>query len=508
MTALYSTSNVPAPLQVKVRIDSAVRLNVQELQKTHRKMLERVKGDLVLANPEYVKLKRLGKTGWGVPHEIQLYEFDRETKDLVLPRGYAERLLGQLCSENVIWDAEDCRVSGTAIEFPRLPVLRDYQEEPVYVAVDQQQGVIEAPTGAGKTIMGLAIVGRAGRKALWITHTRDLADQAMTAAREQLGLNDGQLGLIGGGSQTVGTHLTVGMVQALIRKPLPECPGLEDVGVVILDEAHHCPADTFQAVVATSPARYRIGLTATPKRADGMEPVLYAVIGPTLARVTNQTLAASGQVIRPTIIPVRTGLAFEYPADAEYDKPKEQGQTSPKLPAKHARYNRMTSEIIRSGPRNRMICDLVRREYEAGHSCLVLSPFISHLETLFEMLSVWCSDRDSIRLLTGQHALPAQRARVLEQARQRQVRIILATQLADEGLDVPCLDRLFLAMPKRAASKAVQQVGRIMRPAPGKVDAVVYDFVDLVGILLSQWKVRRKAYLDRGFEVREMEVRS
>lgn len=209
---------------------------------------------------------------------------------------------------------------------------------------------------------------------------------------------------------------------------------------------------------------------------------MYAVIGPALAKVTTEGLFNVGQILRPMIIRVATGLSFPYD------------------PERKDRYQRLTEALTGSFERNQLIANYVVGEYQTGHSCLILSSIIAHLERLWEALH-WDIPESAMALLTS-HTFRADRTETLDAARERRVRVILATQLADEGLDVPVLDRLFLAMPKRAASKAVQQVGRILRPAPGKTDAIVYDFVDDVGVLISQWRSRRKAYLERGFTVK------
>ena len=499
----YSTANIPAP--VRIQVDNALRLNVAGLQHTHREMLERIRADMVLDNPEYLDLIRLGKRAWGVPPTIALYQFDRRTKDLVLPRGYLSGLLSHLAEADVYWEISDQSIQGEPVKYPRQVELRDYQEDPVRLALELAYGVIVAPTGSGKSPCGLAIIGQLGRKALWVTHTIDLAKQTLEAAERFLGLEGDQLGLIGDGKQTVGSHLTVGLVQSLIQRPVPQWPGLGDVGVIILDESHHVAARTFREVIATSPARYRIGLTATPERADGMHPVLYAVIGPILAEITSQELMDADRILKPVIIPVKTGAKFGFERDLKQAQreaalKRKQGIEPRKVdPDAADGFNDVLGRLADDLARNQLISELVSCECLAGHSVLVLSPRISHLETLYEML-VWRLGPEPIRTLTGQ---TRGRAEIIESARRGDIRVLLATQLADEGLDIPVLDRLVLAMPKRAGSKAIQQIGRILRPAPGKTDAIVYDLVDDVGVLLSQWRSRRREYLARGFEVRE-----
>ncbi|MNI82063.1 hypothetical protein D3C73_1387370 [compost metagenome] len=94
-----------------------------------------------------------------------------------------------------------------------------------------------------------------------------------------------------------------------------------------------------------------------------------------------------------------------------------------------------------------------------------------------------------------------ERSDVMERTKNRQVDILLATQLAREGLDIVHLNRLFLATPKRAAGAVQQEVGRVMRPAIGKTEALVFDFWDSKNpILKSQFWKRREVYRKIGMD--------
>ncbi|MGX1402358.1 superfamily II DNA or RNA helicase [Bradyrhizobium japonicum] len=134
----------------------------------------------------------------------------------------------------------------------------------------------------------------------------------------------------------------------------------------------------------------------------------------------------------------------------------------------------------------------------AGNYSLVLSDRVEHLNILKPMLeNVLPGIR--IEVLTGN--LPKKkRKQLMEEARNKQIDILLATQLAREGLDIPHLNRLFLTYPKKSPSSVQQEVGRIMRPSEGKENAVVFDFIDDNGILYSQFRKRRAVYKEIGMK--------
>ena len=255
---------------------------------------------------------------------------------------------------------------------------------------------------------------------------------------------------------------------------------LNSFGCVILDESHHAPASTFERLINLFPARYRYGLTATPERRDGLTFMLNGVFGPILHEVERDELFSEGQIIKPVIRAIRTN---SYMADCPD-------------------YRSLLDCVTNDADRNQLILKHLIRESETGHSCLVLSERISHIKAFSSVFSTLCSDIRS-EILTGKVSKSARKA-ILGDADEGKVKVLFATKLADEGLDIPRLDRLFLTCPVRSANKVIQQVGRIMRKFSGKTDAVVYDFVDRnIGLARSQWLTRkREAYSD--FEIEEL----
>ena len=386
-------------------------------------LMEAVLQDLTLANPEYQAARRHGYSVWGKPKDIQLYKWRGQT--LTLPRGYARTLRYHLGRQQVeaSWDNRTCLKDPVA--FQSGICLRPYQEGAVTALLQGRQGGVVAPCGSGKTIIMLEAMARIGQPALWVTHTKELLNQTRQRAMECLGLTDEQIGEIAEGKVSLGSHLTLALVQTLAKADLQ--PLEKAFGAVFVDEAHHLAAGSF-----------------------------YRTVG----------------------VETEFELADDF---MEEDR---------------LQYAKALSYLTANNERNRLIVDTLRRE-APGHFSLVLSERKEHLRQLALWLQEALPDL-TVEVLTAD-LKKSQRQEIMERAQARQVDILLATQLAREGLDLTHLDRLFLATPKRAAAAVEQEVGRIMRPSAGKKDAIVFDFWDSRSRLFrSQFWKRRQVYRNIG----------
>ena len=324
-------------------------------------------------------------------------------------------------------------------------------------------GVLEAPAGSGKTVMGLVCVARRQQPALWITHTKELAHQAVERAGMVLGLAPDEVGFIGDGECRVGQRLTVALVQSLARG-IP--PALLNVAHVVLDEAHHAPAEQVAAVIAQFSARYLLGLSATPYRRDGLDAVIGFHVGPVVARIDKADLA--DRLIAPRIIKRDTGLR---PAGDSFTE--------------------LVSELVVWPERNALIVDDVAQAVACGHRCLVLSERVGHVQELTQQLQERGIAAAALYGTLGKR----KRGEVVEALGAGELRAVVATvSLISEGFDCPHLDALFLATPMSYGGRVIQAIGRVSRTAPGKVDAVVTDYVDSHPMFFASWRNRRLVY--------------
>lgn len=443
---------------ITVAVDAVARLPFALVP---RELRRRFEADLTLPNPAFVAAQRQGRwTGHLVP-TVTLYRLEGE--EIILPRGYIPKAAALLRKAGVQVAFADRRLTLPPVSLRFSGTLLPYQERAVEAGL-RSSGILVAPPGSGKTVMGLAIAAKLGQPALWLAHTKELAAQAVERARTFLGI---EAGIIGDGQWQPRDLLTVGLVQTLVRRWDATLQLARQVGLVIVDEAHHVPAVTFLDVVGVFPAARRLGLTATPHRQDGLWPFAEATIGPVLHRVTTADLERAGRLVRPKLVWVPTDFEAGFWGD----------------------WHALMDALVSDDRRNQLVVNLVAQEAKAGHSCLVLSERVAHCEALADMLRNILGAQ-AVAVLTG--SVPKKdRIRAVEGLRSGSVRVLLATKLADEGLDLPALDRLFVVTPRRAATKVLQQVGRVMRPAPGKGTPIIFDLRDeRVGVLEAQAKAR------------------
>ena len=344
-----------------------------------------------------------------------------------------------------------------------LAKLRSYQSEALAAWGESDDGTIIAPCGSGKTTMGLAAIAASGRRALILVHTKDLARQWEERISEQLSI-PGRVGRIWDGQNSDG-QIVIATIQSLIRWPWAALYAWgKRFGLVIMDEAHHAPAETFSAVLGALPARRRLGLTATPDREDGLGGFMYWHMGPRRYEVEQGALVRSGAVLMPALRLVPTHWQ---PVDPD------------------ASWSAQITELTQDGRRNEILIGAIRSELAEGRQVLVLSDRVGHCEAIADALRGWA--------ITGRLS-SKRRKSILQRASAGQIRLIAATSLADEGLDLPGLDSVILATPTRALGKLQQRIGRVMRPAPGKAQPRVIDLRDAWGPLLGQARRRDGLY--------------
>lgn len=419
-------------------------------------------------NPLYHRNERLGFSNYGTPRNICLA--DVRPDGLTLPRGLVSTLLKHYPKIQII----DRTVLSPERFRPSRILLKDYQEEALAALLRKNQGILVSPPGSGKTILGIELMVHRGQKALVLCHTIDLVRQWVSRFEQ---FTDIKPGIIQGDTYEI-RDITIGTVQSLTR-PLDHS-FTRQFGMVLLDECHHVPAATFQQLVDQFPACYRYGLTATPEREDGLGFIITAVLGPIIHQVEKDTLVANGSILKPTVKVVQTRTYIPFVES----------------------YQELLAKIVKDEARNRLIVSYVLKETAAGHYCLVLSERVRHARELY-LRFMEQAPEISAYCITGQDSKET-RQKAINAMNAGTGRVLLSTKLADEGLDIPRIDRLFLTCPVRAVNKVTQQIGRIQRTFPGKRDAIVYDFIDNNSLAESQFRTRnRRIYSDYLTEIIE-----
>lgn len=430
------------------------------------------KDNLVLANPDYSKKKRMGFWIGNTPPTLTLYEQDGDS--LIVPFGCLDEILNFSVNNMII-----ATVCGDYIGYDCDIPLYDYQQEAVEEMFWSTYGILQSPAGSGKTQMGLALAAKFGRRTLWLTHTKDLLTQSKQ--RAELYMDKSLLGTITEGKVNIGRGITFATIQTMCNLNLAQYRDTWDV--VIVDECHRCAGTPtamtqFSKVLNTLAARHKYGLSATVHRSDGMIKATYALLGRVAWQVPDE--AVKDNIMTVTVRPVATGIQMS----------RECMDTDGTLI-----YAKLINYLTRSSPRNMIIlADLISN---AGHYNLILSERVEHLQILMDSLP----DKCGAVLITGK-TKNAEREQALEDLRTGRKHFLFATYaLAKEGLDIPLLDRLYLATPQKDYAVVAQSIGRVARRFDGKGEPICYDYVDDIGYCVKAYKKRCATYKKVGGEV-------
>lgn len=335
----------------------------------------------------------------------------------------------------------------------------------------QEQGQVIAQPGFGKTTVALAFLVKANTPGIVFVHTEDLFQQWVKDATE---LTNAKVGQIQGSRWRIG-DITIAMIQT-VRNDLSRYRSIVDkFGALVIDEEHHAPASSWEVVLNVTPAHYRFGFSATKTRADGLHPLTKALVGPIIFEQKFESK------IPVQVVPVKNPRKYLY--RGRYD------------------WTPMLASLKRDNERNKKIAETAARQVTKGHSTLILSRHIDHLNLIGEELQALGTP---FKVLTGSTPRPKRKA-MLDQYRAGKFKLLLSTQLMDEGVDVPRLSRVLLTFPGKHDGRIIQQVGRALREHPDKSSAIIFDFVDdKTGVLRRQWMERKKAYSKMGIPVKKL----
>lgn len=468
-------------------VDNVIRLKRDTLGPV---LLSTIRNELTRENPAYHQMKSMASRN---PQKYRhttlpastITSIEENDETIFLPRGYKLRLLQLVKEHGCEIKMHDRTLSYSMIENARLVDslhLKDYQKRGLSNMVLSAGGVLVAPCGGGKTVTGIAILTTIRQPTLVLVHTNDLLNQWKDelASKAVLPCKVGQWG----GGKKVREAVTVGTIQTLVRMPVPELREfLDHFGCVILDEAHHCPADTFLQIMNMSKARYRYGLTATPNRRDGLEFLMNDTIGPIVAEITDTDLGAEGRSQSCEYVQIHTNFYTRYTADE---------------------WVFLIRELVEDTDRNEQIIQQVIQDWVDGQFPLVLSERVGHCHEIAAKLR---DNGMNAQVLVGSVDKKV-RLQIINYAKEGKVDAIVATKVADEGLDIPQLSSIHLTCPTANRGKLEQRIGRIRRPIEGK-KSIIYDYVDMrVPACARMAKTRNNFYKKWGFVYKKREEKS
>jgi len=351
------------------------------------------------------------------------------------------------------------------VEFPEFKfTLRPAQQE-IYDQVDGNC-IINANVSWGKTFSGLAIAGKLGQKTLVIVHTIALRDQWAKEVEKVYGIKPG---IIGSGRYEINAPIVIGNTQSLykVKDNLSK-----EFGTLIVDECHHIPANTFNRLVDSSYAKYKIGLSGTLERKDGKHVILQDYFGNKIFRPPAENY------MKPSVDVIQSDIRF-----------MDGGKTPWAL---------RVNDLVKQEAYGELISVLAAVYRKKGHSVLLLSDRVYFLQRIKETLG------EAAVLITGE---TKDREKPLGKINSGEIKILLGTQsIFSEGISVNPLSCLILAAPVSNIPLLTQLIGRVVREHPGKIDPVIVD-INLKGRTAErQAQLRMGHYLKEGYKVNTIKV--
>ena len=431
---------------------------------------------LTFPNPAYADAVKMGRWTGKIPQSLCFYQ--NPGNGLVVPRGFLDQAIILARKYGITYKINDRSRTLLSLNFDFTGTLKPFQQDAVSDMASHNFGTLSAPTGSGKTVMAMALIAQRRQPTLIIVHTKELLNQWIERIEQFLNIPKKEIGIIMGGKKLkIGDKITVGIVNSIY----PDAKFLSQFfGHVIVDECHRCPSRTFTQAVTAFDSRYLLGLSATPYRRDGLSKLIGWFLGECHHIVDRNVLQSQGDIVSAEVFIKHTRFLSRVDPSGEYSK--------------------MLSELTQDHARNTQIAaDVVKEAGNGGGTCLVLTDRREHAERLWTLIV-----RQGIKadVLTGD--LPStERQEIIDRLNAGNLPVVVATgQLIGEGFDCKGLSTLFMATPISYEGRVIQYLGRVLRPAPGKTLARVYDYRDEnVGVLRASADKRQQIYENNKWRV-------
>jgi superfamily II DNA or RNA helicase len=461
-----------APTTVKAEVGAMLRIATSGLPP---QLIAALKHAASFHNPEFYRRQNQRFSTFNSPRLICCFD-DTDPEWLALPRGLRDEAAALVASAGGTLQVTSACDAPAEIEAQFTGELSDVQVEAVKAMAAHRTGVLVAPPGTGKTVIACALIARHVRPTAVIVNRAELLAQWRERLKTFLDLGNADVGSYGAGKDRRGGVVDLIMLQSLSHRDAPE--GLLDgYGLIVVDECHAIGAPAAEAAIRKVKVERWIGLSATPYRADQMDPIITMQCGPIRHEIDDQSTFAKHLIVHPTSFTTA-----------------EPGTDGASIQA-------IYGELAADQLRNRLIAADIANAYRRGRCSLTLTNRIEHLNQLTAALN-----KHGIEALVLHGALPkAERDHVrgeLSAPRSDPLAVLAIDKVAGEGLDAPRLDTLFLATPISFKGRVIQQVGRIMRDtqANNKSLVEVHDYLDgQVPLLERMHHKRRRILARRGF---------
>ncbi|ASB50385.1 DEAD/DEAH box helicase [Alkalitalea saponilacus] len=447
----------PTNGKLSISLSSTLSINRNGLTPTLTHFL---KEELNFANSEFFIKKKSGRNTFETNRYFKLIE--ESENEIFTPRGFIGKLL-RFCKESQIeFEFVDKRMLKPSIPFVFIPDLRNHQIGVIEAVSKKDYGVIVAPPGSGKTVIGLKIIVNKSQPALIIVHRKQLLEQWTERIEAFLGIPKRDIGLIGQGKSKIGKQITVATIQSLPKH-------IETVhnkfGTIIVDECHHVPAESFRNTIEKLHTYYLYGLTATPFRKYNDGRIIFTHLGEIIANIQPTEIE---NYKHAKVIIHNTEL------DVPYNSKTDNFETLSKI-------------LVHDTARNKLILEDVKTELNQGKKAVIITERKEHIDTLYLFLK---QSYEAITL-SGEDSESSKKAK-WKTLQEGNFQVLITTgQYFGEGTDLQNISCLFLVYPFSFEGKLIQYIGRVQR---SEINPTIYDYRDYKIDYLNKLFLKRNTY--------------
>ena len=462
-----------------VEIEQGAQLKIQT-QNLPGALVSAFKRTSTFANPKFYERERMRFPTY--PESRFIFDGEVLPDSLILPRGVLDQCVTVANEAGANVNIRDVRPAFKKLKHKFNGELLPEQQTAIKKLTYHETGVLSAPPGSGKTVMACAIIAKRKMPTLILVHRQELLEQWKEQLSCFLDIPIKEVGVFSGTKKK-----TTGKIDIATILSLKRIEDLEDFfspyGQIIIDECHHIPAVTFESILKRSSARVILGLTATPYRKDGHQKILFMQCGPVRHEIKNSgdPFITKKVIVRETNLKLSENLGHRPPI--------------------HLVWDQLTADVGRLELIAKDVVDAI----SASQFPLVISDRKEHLEALEKAITARSRSIRVLRLegTMGKKARKIIMDEVKKAADANSPICLLATaSLIGEGVDIPRLDTLVLAMPISFKGRMVQYAGRLHRKWPGKKDVIIYDYLDTCsGLTVSMYRKRLQAYKSMGYQI-------
>ena len=475
---LKSKNNIDYPKSIKVILKDMVYIDKANLDGVVKNSFRRL---ATFANPEFYKKQKLRMSVYNVPMVIDCSKEDE--KYLKLPRG-TYNYLESLCNvNNIEIISKDERFVGNKIEVKFNGSLREEQQIAIDHMLKYDNGILCAPTGFGKTVIGCKLIAERKVNTLILVNKIQLLNQWKDRIKEFLDVKE--VGEISSKKKNITNVIDVVSIKSLWNNG-NVLDIAKNYGMIIIDECHHTAAYTFEQAINTGNAKYVYGISATPERENGHTPIIKMQCGDIRYKVDSLTFNKKLN-IPMKVIAKKSRLNFTNQNIDNYE------------------LNEINDLIAKDIIRSENIIKDIKKEYDNGKNILVLTERLELMNYIYDKLSKYTNNIFKYYGGIGKKVLKSYMELNNQINENEDNKIIVATgSYIGEGFDDSKLDVLFLTMPISGQTRVTQYAGRLHRQDSNKKEILIYDYIDdNFSKTRNMFLKRKKTYEKLGYEIVE-----